>query len=256
MDNCDNHRDPRILYPQLAKAFNATGRPVLINLCEWGQDNPWEGWASKCGNSWRMTGDHRDQFSSTRDIIRRQIGMSRNHSGAPRYGWNDLDMVFTGLAFQQPPSKRYFPGQTETEYITEFSMWALLQSPLVWTGDVRNMTAFQRRVLFNQAVLAVHNDTGTPQGDLLATSHESNDSQAWGKRLSDGGWAVILVNLGDKPAVNQLSFEVLGWEKDTKAEVKDLWSSADIIIQATGVYPAEPVTQNAHESMMIVLHKA
>ena len=163
-----------------------------------------------------------------------------------------MDMVFTGLAGQRTPTSRW-PGQSETEYITEFSMWALLQSPIVLSADIRNFTEFQQRVLLNRDVLAVHNDTGTPQGDLLAKLNP-DDVQIWGKRLSDGGWAVVMVNLSDDKAVNQLSFDFLGWNKTTQANVKDLWSGNTTVAQ--GAYPERvALEQEPHSSTMIVLHK-
>ena len=72
-----------------------------------------------------------------------QIGRSR-WTGRPG-GWNDLDMLMTGLGFQNQ-THHFAPGQTKVEYTTEMSFWALLQSPLVWAGNVLNMTDFQRQV--------------------------------------------------------------------------------------------------------------
>eukprot|EP00117_Sycon_ciliatum_P026288 scpid81712/ scgid3968/ Alpha-galactosidase; Alpha-D-galactoside galactohydrolase; Melibiase len=164
------------------------------------------------------------------------IGMS-NYSGAAKHGWNDMDMVFTGLADQQPPGKRYFPGQTHTEYVTEFSMWALLQSPLVWTGDVRNMSDFQRAVLLNFDVLAVHNDTSAPQGDLIGKLDKAGDVQVWRKLINDRrNQAVVVVNLGETafPAA-RVTFEMLGLSATTQAIVTDLWSKVNVT--AIGAYP-------------------
>ena len=236
IDNCNNRLHPDVLYPQIAKAFNETKRPVLINLCEWGQEDPWK-WAPACGNSWRVTGDHMDEFKSTKSIILAQKGRSANYSGAPRHGWNDMDMVFTGLAEQQPPNKRYFPGQTHTEYITEFSMWALLQSPLVWTGDVRNMSAFQRTVLFNFDVLAVHNDTSSKQGDYVMSLDSGDNVQVWRKFVDmERNQALVIVNLGEAVFKSvQVTFESLGLTKTTQAIVTDLWTKDKVT--AIGAYP-------------------
>eukprot|EP00117_Sycon_ciliatum_P037161 scpid81713/ scgid3968/ Alpha-galactosidase; Alpha-D-galactoside galactohydrolase; Melibiase len=76
IDNCNDPKKPTDLYPQVAKAFNDTKRPVLINLCEWGVEDPWK-WAPECGNSWRVTGDHMDEFKSTRGIILKQLACTQ-----------------------------------------------------------------------------------------------------------------------------------------------------------------------------------
>ena len=44
------------------------------------------------------------------------------------------------------------PGQTDLEYITEFSMWVIIGSPLVVASDIRNMTDIMKTVLFNTEV--------------------------------------------------------------------------------------------------------
>ena len=57
-----------------------------------------------------------------------------------------------------PPGQRC-PGQTEDEYVTEFSVWALAGGEIIFSSDPRNMTAFQKKVWFNTEILAVYNDT-------------------------------------------------------------------------------------------------
>jgi len=45
----------------MSKALNATGRPILYSLCNWGEDYPFN-WASTIANSWRITGDIFDDW--------------------------------------------------------------------------------------------------------------------------------------------------------------------------------------------------
>jgi alpha-galactosidase len=181
VDNCFNHKPVRDVYTAWEQAVNKSGRPILINLCEWGVDEPWT-WASQTGNSWRVSADHTDVWTSTDSVIQQQVGegggskilrmwlpnvLSSIHPIALRLslvilaqigrsrwtgrsgGWNDLDMLMTGLGFQNQ-THHFAPGQSEVEYTTEISFWALLQSPLVWAGDVLNMTDFQRQVGYIQ----------------------------------------------------------------------------------------------------------
>ena len=46
----------------MADALNATGRPILYAMCNWGEDHPWA-WAQTVANSWRMSGDIIDTFN-------------------------------------------------------------------------------------------------------------------------------------------------------------------------------------------------
>ena len=50
------------------------------------------------------------------------------------------------------------PGQTDTEYRTEFSLWSLGASSLIVATDVRNMTDIMKEVLLNTEVIAVNQD--------------------------------------------------------------------------------------------------
>ena len=65
-DNCYNEGQsgtPQISYNRykaMSDALNATGRPILYSLCNWGDDKPWE-WGSSIANSWRMSGDIYDK---------------------------------------------------------------------------------------------------------------------------------------------------------------------------------------------------
>lgn len=83
-DNCYNEGQsgtPLISYNRyntMSKALNATGRPILYSLCNWGEDGPWNvshphppriqhhltiwQWGSTIANSWRATGDIYDSF--------------------------------------------------------------------------------------------------------------------------------------------------------------------------------------------------
>ena len=66
-DNCFNEGQsgtPLITYNRyktMANALNATGRPMLYSMCNWGEDFPWK-WAQTVANSWRITGDVFDTF--------------------------------------------------------------------------------------------------------------------------------------------------------------------------------------------------
>ena len=48
-------------YRTMGDALNATGRPILYSLCNWGEDYPWN-WGSTVANSWRISGDIFDNW--------------------------------------------------------------------------------------------------------------------------------------------------------------------------------------------------
>jgi alpha-galactosidase len=53
-------QDAQAAYALIRNALNATGRPIVLSICEWGTAKPWL-WGEKVGgNLWRTTGDISD----------------------------------------------------------------------------------------------------------------------------------------------------------------------------------------------------
>ena len=89
-DNCyDDGTSPQVRYPPMRDALNATGRPILFSMCEWGVQNP-ATWSGSVGNSWRTTDDIYDKFESFVSNLD-QNDRWWNYSGPGQ--WNDPDMV-------------------------------------------------------------------------------------------------------------------------------------------------------------------
>jgi alpha-galactosidase len=202
--------DPRIQYPEMSRALNKTGRPIWFSACEWGKKDPWF-WAAPYTNSWRATGDHHDQWhGSTSSIIHKMADKSR-YAGPG--GWNDYDFVFTGGQGCNPPSKEaHCPGQTDQEYRTEFSMWALANSPLIVATDIRVLTPIMKEVLFNKDVIAINQDPLGKAGDRLGwipCSNTPGHCQIWTKPLIQNKLAVGLLNMGNHTHTMTLPFSML-----------------------------------------------
>lgn len=108
----------------MANALNATGRPILYSMCNWGEDFPWK-WAQTVANSWRISGDVFDTFDrpdqacpcsgdqgidcalpgfkcSMMNILNKLSSFTdKGVTGA----WNDLDML--GESYNIFPLYRY-----------------------------------------------------------------------------------------------------------------------------------------------------
>ncbi|BFO17181.1 hypothetical protein SHKM778_35690 [Streptomyces sp. KM77-8] len=123
-DNCNNEGvDAKQRYTTMRDALEATGRPILYSLCEWGENEPWE-WARGVGQSWRTTGDISDDWDSMLSIMKKNLPLDE-YAGPG--GWNDPDMLEVGNG-----------GMTDTEYRTHFSMWSVMAAPLLIGADLRS----------------------------------------------------------------------------------------------------------------------
>lgn len=143
-DNCFGEGIiPEKKYPIMRDALNKTGRPIFFSMCEWGVDSP-ATWASEVGNSWRTTNDIQDNWLSM--ISNMEYTSALTYAAGPG-GWNDPDMLEVGNG-----------GMSNDEYISHFSMWAMMKAPLLIGNDITQMSSETLAILANTEVIAVNQD--------------------------------------------------------------------------------------------------
>lgn len=182
------HLNAQGAYTTMSKAIRQAGRPIVFSLCEWGDNKPWL-WAQEVGHLWRTTGDIHNCYDcvyshgtwtawGAMQILDKQDGL-RQYAGPGT--WNDPDMLQVGN------------GMPNNEERAHFTMWAMLAAPLMAGNDLRDMSQETLNVLGNKEVIAVNQDSLGIQG----FRHEVKDSiETWLKPLSDGKWALTLLNRG------------------------------------------------------------
>jgi alpha-galactosidase len=215
-------------YTLMRNALEATGRPIVFSLCEWGSTKPWL-WAGPVGNLWRATGDIQDCWNCKKDwgglgvsqILDLMNGIE-SYSGPGH--WNDPDMLEVGNG-----------GMTKEEYRTHFSMWALFSAPLLAGNDIGNMSADTKEILLNKEVIAIDQD---PMGIQGRRVKKTGDLEVWSKQLANGGRAVVLLNRGTGTAKIATSWQDIGYPSTLAASVRDLWAAKDLG-RLTGSYSAE-----------------
>ncbi|KAL1510758.1 hypothetical protein AB1Y20_007045 [Prymnesium parvum] len=256
---------PEETYAKMSAALNATGRHIHFNLCEWGRDLPWE-WGGAIAQSWRVAADHTPIWQSTRRAIEARSAIPPAAGGRP-YAWNDMDMLQTGNYRQAAHANGQEGNMTATEYRTEFSLWAVLASPLIVTTPLLNcsstdqiahaftpaacrpsITPLQREILLNTEVLAVNQDV-TPAGRLL--SNASAAALIYARNLSDGSVALALYNPTDAPAAASVAFSSLGWGGRAAAAARDLWRREDLGV-GVGRWPPEGAVRLAPHATLLL----
>ncbi|HKV51321.1 MAG TPA: glycoside hydrolase family 27 protein [Gemmatimonadaceae bacterium] len=204
------HLDARTQYAKFRAALARTGRPIVLSICEWGSNQPWD-WAPGVGNLWRTTNDIEDQWPSMLD----NLDQSAQHATVAGPGhWNDPDMLEVGNG-----------GMTDDEYRAHFSLWAIMAAPLIAGNDLRDMSAATRATLTNGEVIAVDQDSLGAQGILVWESPP--DLQVWAKPLRGGSRAIALLNRSSEPARITAYFSRAGITADSAA-VRDLWAHEDV----------------------------
>jgi alpha-galactosidase len=218
-----------VQYAKFRDALAHAGRPIVLSICEWGANQPWD-WAPKIGNLWRTTDDISDNWPS----MLSNLDQSSQHRGIAGPGaWNDPDMLEVGNG-----------GMTGDEYRAHMSLWAIQAAPLIAGNDLRTMSEETRSILTNPEVLAVDQDARGVQGYLVSSGPP--ELQVWAKPLQDGSRAVALLNRSAAPAEITAWFHRAGIIADSVL-VRDLWAHADL-----GAFRREyKVTVPAHGVVML-----
>ena len=151
-------------YAAMLEGLNlaAPERDVILSICEWGKTHP-QNWGYKVGDSWRILNDITFQVGSDGDAGRAAwvsdytTGVTAQYDKAVIMdefagldkGWNDPDMMMIGMN-----------GLTEVMNRTHFTMWAMMNSPLMLGMDLRNMQKGDalHKIVSNEAVIALNQD--------------------------------------------------------------------------------------------------
>lgn len=202
--------DAKTEYTKFRDALKKAGRPIVLSICEWGSNRPWE-WAGAVGQLWRTTNDIRDRWTSVVNII----NANADHAAAAGPGhFNDPDMLEVGNG-----------GMTADEYRAHFSLWAIMAAPLITGNDLRTMTEETKAILLNAEVIAVDQDPLGIQGTKRLD--RGSGTQIWVKPLVDGSRAVAVLNLNDREANVAVRWADVGLPAGA-ATVRDLWAHADL----------------------------
>ncbi|PNS16653.1 Vacuolar protein sorting-associated protein 1 [Sphaceloma murrayae] len=253
-DNCYNEGqtgNPKTTfdrYAAMSRALNATGRPILYSMCNWGEDAPWA-WAQTIANSWRATGDITDSFDrpdprcpctgdegydcvlpgfhcSVMNILNKVAAFpSKAQPGA----WNDLDMLEVGNG-----------GMNDEESKLHFSLWSAAKSPMLIGADVRSLSPSAYSIYTNPAALALNQD---PLGSSIVRrwryyvpevdQYGQGEISLWAGNLWADNTVVILLNAGNVDRMMNTSlaeiYEDNGGSRSTQAnrayDLFDIWGN-------------------------------
>jgi alpha-galactosidase len=192
--------DPATQYAQIHKAIldNSSHRPMLLNICNFLQPGQKAlnvpafnqsafisySFGPSNGNSWRTNTDVGVPGNVPFSAVLRNMDADATQPTAAGPGhWNDPDYL--------GPDQ----GMGANQFQTQFSMWAMLAAPLMISDDMLTMSKASFATVSNSQVIAIDQDPAGVQGTLVPNSSIGN-GQVWIKPLSDGSFAVALLNRG------------------------------------------------------------
>ena len=206
----------KIRYKKMAEALKNSGRPIVFSICEWGERQPWLWAANAGGQLWRTTKDIRDSWKSLTYNL--DINSNLEMYAGPG-NWNDPDMLIVGLRGNKGPAGDLGgTGCNDTEYQSNMSLWSIMASPLIATNDIRNMNSQTKKILLNSEVIAIDQDQMGIQGEKKISDSVWN---IFVKPLSNGDYAIAILNRSSKPQTAAINFSHLGLEGTY--EIRDVW---------------------------------
>ena len=214
-----------ILYKRMSTALRNCGRDIMFSACNWGNDNVYK-WIRESGaHLFRSTGDIQDNWESIKRLALSQIG-SECYGG--NFCHNDIDMLVVGMhggsnnewinSTEQgvnviADSGETMPklgGCTDEEYRTHFSLWAIMNSPLMIGCDIRRMTPATKEILTNKDVIAINQDIECRGPYCIKQWNNPENVFSLVKPLANGDYAVGMFNFGDRAGEMSLQFWDIG----------------------------------------------
>lgn len=196
----------------MATALEATGRPVLFNVCEWGWSQPYL-WGSKVGQSWRSTTDINydpgigvwDNDAYGRSIMQVYENNVLLDEYAGPYAYNDPDVLCVGLS-----NLNYEQNKSH------FTLWCMMAAPLFIGTDMTTAPQNVLDILGNEQAIAIDQDPLCLQGKRFMQSGSGMVDYIV-KPLADGSVALCIFNKASSAQNGSVTLQQLANAASDKA---------------------------------------
>jgi hypothetical protein len=224
---------------QIAAAIKKTGRPMVLSLSPGPTALEHAAEVAETAQMWRIADDHWDGWTFPRKPgdsefpfgVRDEFDrLAKWFPYTKENNWPDADMLPEGSLTPHPgwgdPRQSRL---TRDEQQTEFTLWAITRSPMIFGGNLTKLDGFTRSLMTNQTLLFM-NQNATYSHPIDAASLPAGFEQArvWRATINAPGarnYAEYFgfFNLDDKPVTLRASWKQLGLEGG-KHLAKNVWS--------------------------------
>ena len=258
-------------YAKLLEGLNLVnpGHDVILSICEWGKTQP-QNWGYKVGDSWRIlnditfcvgadgdpgTGSWSDDYTASVTSQYNKAVIMDEYAGLDK-GWNDPDMLMVGMN-----------GLTDVMCKTHFSMWCMMNAPLMLGMDLRRVKKGDGiwKIISNKELIALNQDSlGIQAKRVFCSLNPANPDTSYivdnnrvdilAKPLADGSLALSFINLsGERKGeyrvnamdlIRKIGDKMINQDTFAQAEeyrVLDLWSE-QVTVNATGSFGVDELT--------------
>ncbi len=225
---------------QIADAIRKTGRPIVLSLSPGPTDFSHAAEVSQYAQMWRISNDHWDGWTfpdatsdgfpfGLRDAFDR---LAEWYPYTSPGNWPDADMLPEGWLGPHPGWGEVRQSQfTQDEQRTEFTLWAIARSPLIFGGNLTRLDDFTRSLMTNQMALFVNQNSDYSRPvDLSALGPGFEGIRVWRATIGTHGARgyaeyFAFFNVGSSPAVVHASWKDLGLD-DRKYIAQSAWDDS------------------------------
>ncbi len=190
-------------------------KPIVFSICEWGWGKPYN-WGAKAGNLWRTTPDIRPWWFWIKIIYEHNVKLYK-YSSVGHY--NDPDMLEVGNG-----------DLTYDQNVSHFSLWCMMDSPLILGNDLRTMSEQVKQIVTNKNLIAINQDPLCKQAKRV----KKGKVDVLAKPLADGSVALALFNKsnGNKKAkfdlTSLLNDKYVALKKQKSYHLTEQWSGEEL----------------------------
>jgi alpha-galactosidase len=196
----------------MAKVLDSVDRDMQYFVCQWGIGTDVGAWASKIGNTFRISNDI---YNAWRSIwrIANQIVPYYRHTTVGTFA--DMDMLIVGLNALSLEEERF-----------HFGMWAINKSPLIMGAALADprLSRASVEIMSNKEVIAINQDPLAKQAQLVKRYTEE-EWDIWMGDLSGGRKVLAVANWRNSSQSVKVD---LSWLGIASATARDVWAATNL----------------------------
>lgn len=200
-------RDSEVeMFTRMRRALDATGREIVLSISEYGVEQPWE-WADGIAEMYRTTFDIWPTWSSVYSLLNQQLPLLvHSRPGC----WADPDMLQVGNGDLNRDENR-----------SHMALWCLMPAPLFIGTDLDRAPDEVLDLLRHPGLLALARD---PLAAPMRITGVNGELMIFRRPLSDGAWAVAMLNHTSHRVEHELPLASLGFDGRTPTSAVDVWT--------------------------------
>eukprot|EP01059_Diplonema_ambulator_P031668 TRINITY_DN588_c0_g2_i3.p1 TRINITY_DN588_c0_g2~~TRINITY_DN588_c0_g2_i3.p1 ORF type:complete len:415 (+),score=162.67 TRINITY_DN588_c0_g2_i3:48-1292(+) len=212
--------------------LNATGRPIMIENCHWGQTVPGQtSGDAPCTGTTMPSNCPYNFFRTCGDINNHWDSMFANLQTTTPYQDINTPLARPG-AWAYPDMLEVGNLANHNEDRAHFGAWCIVSAPLILGYDVTNEDTTDRvwDIISNTEAIAVNQAWAGHPGRLVhSVGGSSPTTQLWSKPVSTSSVAAFVINNDPSNGYNvTISMTDLGFASTQQVTVRDIWEHKDL----------------------------